>query len=110
MKLLLDENLSYRILSHIEKLYPDSSHVKNHGLLEADDEMVWRFAAQNNFVIVSKDADFHQRSLLRGYPPKFIYLRLGNCPSARIIQVLRQEYELIRTFFTRREEGMLILM
>lgn len=110
MKLLLDENLSHRILSQIADLYPGSSHVKEHNLIEADDEAVWVFARQNDFVVISKDSDFHQRSLLRGHPPKFIYLRVGNCPTRRIVEILRKESAVIQDFAARTQEAMLILM
>ena len=78
MKLLFDENLSDRILPKIIGLYPDSVHVKTFGLTNTDDAEIWEYAKTNDFVIVSKDSDFHQRSLLYGHPPKFIYLRVGN--------------------------------
>ena len=76
MKLLLDENLSDRIINRIIDLYPDSEHVKTLALTNTDDTIIWEFAKANSFVIVSKDSDFHQRSLLYGHPPKFIYLLL----------------------------------
>jgi predicted nuclease of predicted toxin-antitoxin system len=89
MKLLLDENLSDRIIDKIIDLYADSQHVKTLGPINTDDTLIWEFAKFNDFVIVSKDADFHQRSLLYGHPPKFIYLRIGNSPTAKIIEILR---------------------
>ena len=92
MKLLLDENLSDRIVSQIVDLYPGSSHVKQHGLVQTSDTVIWSFAAANDFVIVSKDSDFHQRSLLLGAPPKFVFLKVGNCPTSRITSLLRSEY------------------
>jgi predicted nuclease of predicted toxin-antitoxin system len=110
VKLLLDENLSHRIVQKIADLYPGSSHVKDCNLLNADDESVWKFAIQNGFAIVSKDSDFHQRSLLRGHPPKFIYLRDGNCSTTRITEILRRESQVIEDFASRKQESMLILM
>jgi predicted nuclease of predicted toxin-antitoxin system len=73
VKLLLDENLSDRMVDRILDLYPESEHVKTLGLINTDDGLIWEYAKANNFVIVSKDADFHQRSLLYGHPPE-IYL------------------------------------
>ncbi len=64
MKLLLDENLSDRIIPKITDLYPNSEHVKILGLTNTDDAIIWEYAKLNDFVIVSKDSDFHQRSLL----------------------------------------------
>ncbi len=72
MKLLLDENLSDRIIHRIIDFYPNSNHVKTLGLINTDDAIIWEYAKMNGFVIVSKDYDFYQRSLLYGHPPKFI--------------------------------------
>ncbi|MCC5645790.1 DUF5615 family PIN-like protein [Nostoc sp. CHAB 5824] len=88
MKLLLDENLSDLIISQIVDLYPDSVHVKTLGLINRDDVLIWEYAKVHDFVITSKDSDFHQRSLLYGHPPKFIYLRIGNSPTSKIVQIL----------------------
>ena len=65
MKLLLDQNLSDKIPSKIRDLYPDTTHVKWVQMERADDRQIWAFASENGFVIVSKDNDFYQRSLLR---------------------------------------------
>ena len=54
-------------------------YVRELGLREADDSVIWEYAKVRGFCIVSKDSDFQQRSLLLGAPPKFIWLRLGNC-------------------------------
>jgi predicted nuclease of predicted toxin-antitoxin system len=53
-------------------VYPDSQHVREVGLSEATDEAVWRHAVEQGLTIVTKDADFHQRSFLFGHPPKVV--------------------------------------
>jgi predicted nuclease of predicted toxin-antitoxin system len=109
MKLLLDENLSDRIINKIIDLYPDSQHVKTLGLLNTDDPLIWEFAKFNSFVIVSKDSDFHQRSLLYGHPPKFIYLRIGNSPTSKIVEILRDNFSIIIEFYNSETESILML-
>jgi predicted nuclease of predicted toxin-antitoxin system len=98
VKLLLDENLSDRVVPQILDLYPNSSHVKSHSLLQADDALIWTFAREHGYTIVSKDADFHQRSLVFGHPPKLVFLRVGNCPTSRITQLLRSSFVLLSAF------------
>jgi len=66
MKLLLDENLSRRIVPFLQADYPDSSQVAMEGLERAGDLDVWRYAKDNDFVIVTKDSDFYELSLLYG--------------------------------------------
>ncbi len=68
MKLLFDQNLSYRLVQSLQEEYPDSSHVREVGLQEASDAVVWQYAAQQGFAIVTKDADFHQRSFTLWVP------------------------------------------
>ncbi|MEA5582134.1 DUF5615 family PIN-like protein [Nodularia harveyana UHCC-0300] len=110
MKLLLDENLSDRIVDKIIDLYPDSRHVKTLGLINTDDAIIWEFAKINKFVIISKDSDFHQRSLLYGHPPKFIYLRIGNSPTSKIVQILRDKLDTITQFDSSDTESILVLI
>jgi len=57
--------------------------------MNVDDKVIWEYAKTHNFVLVSKDSDFHQRSLLYRSSPKFIYLRIGNSPTSKIVQIFR---------------------
>ena len=81
MKLLLDENISDRIVPAVSDLFPDSTHVKSMGLTQADDRVIAEWARQGQFTIVSKDTDFYQRAVALGSPPKFIWLRVGKLPN-----------------------------
>ena len=92
MKLLLDQNVSHRLVERLASLYPDSSHVRLVGLKAASDESVWAFAREHDFAIVSKDSDFYQRSLLFGFPPKVIWIRRGNCRTEALEQILRERH------------------
>jgi predicted nuclease of predicted toxin-antitoxin system len=109
VRLLLDENLSDRIISKIINLYPESKHVKQLSLINTDDALIWQYAKVNEYAIVSKDSDFHQRSLLYGHPPKFIYLRIGNSPTSKIVQILRDNFDSIAEFENSEVESILVL-
>lgn len=109
MKLLLDENISDRVISQIVDLFPDSQHIKAIGLKEAEDRVIWDWAKQHGFTIVSKDTDFYQRSIVFGHPPKFIWLRVGNCSTNLIVSLLRSRQEVIRLFIQRETESLLVL-
>ena len=89
MKLLFDENLAPRLVEALADLFPDSEHVHSAGLAHATDEQVWRYARDHGFTIVSKDSDFHERSLLLGFPPKVVWIRRGNCSTDEIQRLLR---------------------
>ncbi len=101
MKLLFDENLSPKLPEMLEKLYPGSTHVKNCGLNKASDSEVWEYAKAQGLTIVSKDSDFQERSMLWGSPPKVIWLRIPNCNSSEIAEVLRNSLGDIQRFVSQ---------
>ena len=109
MKLLFDQNLSYRLVIQLGDIYPDSQHVRNTGLKDADDGAIWEYARRQGYIIVSKDTDFHQRSFLFGHPPKVIWIRLGNCSTSDVETVLRKAVDEIRRFVEDDETSLLIL-
>jgi predicted nuclease of predicted toxin-antitoxin system len=109
MKILFDQNLSPCLPRLLADLYPDSVHVREVGLRDASDDEIWEYAKQQGFVIVSKDSDFQQRSLLYGHPPKFIWLRVGNCPVKPIEELLRNQSVAIHNFEQDAVESHLML-
>jgi predicted nuclease of predicted toxin-antitoxin system len=98
MKLLFDQNLSHRLVETLADVYPDCQHVRNVGLKTSPDTQVWNFARNNGYSIVSKDSDFHQRSLLLGFPPKVIWLKSENCSTRAVEQLLRVHRQDVETF------------
>ena len=91
MKLLLDENLSRKLVVRLAELYPESAHVAEVGLLTSPDREVWEFAKTRNFVIVSTDSDFYELATTIGPPPKVVWLRRWTHPTRDAEQVLRRE-------------------
>jgi predicted nuclease of predicted toxin-antitoxin system len=109
VKLLLDENLSDKIVARISDLFPDCAHVKGVALMQADDASIADWARHHDSSIVSKDTDFYQRSVALGSPPKFIWLRVGNCGTEIIVDLLRSQHALIRDFLANETESVLVL-
>ena len=109
VKLLFDQNVSPGLPRLPADLYPGSTHVREVGLRDASDAEIWRFAGSNGFAIVSNDTDFQQQSLLLGQPPKFIWLRVGNCPAERVHEVLRTYAAAIEAFAKNVGESHLML-
>jgi predicted nuclease of predicted toxin-antitoxin system len=109
MNLLLDQNLSYRLCNVLAVDFGNVAHVRELGLGGVDDEELWRFARDNGFALVSKDSDFFHRSLVRGYPPKVIFLRVGNCSTKSIAELLTHQKEIIKGFIANPVESLLIL-
>ncbi|MEX0775091.1 MAG: DUF5615 family PIN-like protein [Phycisphaeraceae bacterium] len=109
MKLLLDQNLSPKLVDDLADLFPDSSHVQDAGLDRASDDEVWEHARTHVFAIVTKDEDYSQLSALRGSPPKVIWLQLGNCTTAEIEAAFRARKNDIDTFEKDASAGTLVL-
>ena len=109
MKLLLDQNLSFRLTDELEELYPGSIHVKTIGMDNATDTDIWNYAKENGFVIASKDSDFHQRGLLLGSPPKVVWIQKGNCSTEKILGLLKNHVDTIRSFVEMKESSFLVL-
>jgi predicted nuclease of predicted toxin-antitoxin system len=109
VKLLVDQNLSPSLGRLPEDLYPGSIHVRAVEMQRAADVEVWNFAAANGFTILTKDADFRQRSFTFGPPPKVIWLRVGNRSTREIETLLRTHAAAIATFLQDPEQAFLAL-
>ncbi|RST83854.1 hypothetical protein EJC49_22040 [Aquibium carbonis] len=102
MKLLFDQNLSFRLCRALADVFPNSQQTTAMGLAQASDAMLWTVAGRDGFTIVTLDADFAELAAHRGAPPKVIWLRCGNQPTAVIEQLLRSSAPLIADFIDRR--------
>ena len=109
MKLLLDENLSPRIPALLDDLYPGSSQIELLGLRGSPDTAVWEYAKAHDFILVSKDNDFRQRSFQYGAPPKVVWLSVGNAGTKVITRLLREARDEIEGFVASPEAALLIL-
>ncbi len=108
MRLLFDANLSPRLPKLLDDLFPGSEHVFPHEL-EASDKAIWQFAAEKGFVVVTKDDDFVSMALLLGPPPKVIEVRLGNCRTSSVADLLRREADQVLAFGLSANEALLVL-
>ena len=109
MKLLFDENLSPKLPNRLSDLFPNSLHVRNVGMKATIDPTVWDYAKNNDLMIVSKDADMHDLSIIFGNPPKVIWLRLGNCSTLQVENLLRRELCSIELFYEDENLSLLAL-
>jgi predicted nuclease of predicted toxin-antitoxin system len=109
MKLLFDHNLSPSLVNRLRDLYPESNHVYRLGLDQVPDTEVWEHAKREGFLIVTKDADFSDLSLLRGFLPKIIWIRRGNCKTADIEAILQRHYDDIADLNDNEAIGVLTL-
>ena len=98
MKLLFDQNLSPKLILRLADLFPGSDHVQSVGLDRANDDQVWEYARLNAFAVVTKDEDYNTLSVVRGCPPKVIWLQLGNCTTTQVEAAIRVHFADIEAF------------
>lgn len=105
MKLLFDQNLSFKLVDQLRDLFPGSYHLQDLNLDTAFDDEVWNYARKNDFIIITKDSDFNEFSIIRGTPPKIIWLQVGNCSTEQISNLLRKHYQDILAFESNDDEA-----
>jgi predicted nuclease of predicted toxin-antitoxin system len=103
VRLLFDEQLSEELVTALGDLYPDSLHVRLLGKGGAADPIIWQLAREHGCVLVTKDEDFHRLSVLRGAPPKVVWLRIGNCTTADLARLLTDRVDELRRFAAEAE-------
>lgn len=108
-KLLFDQNLASSLVARLLGWYPNSTHVGHVGLASAPDQAIWDFAAANGFIIVTKDDDFRQRSFVFGPPPQVVWIRLGNCNTREIEEMLRRRHDELCTFAADATAALLVM-
>jgi Uncharacterized protein conserved in bacteria len=109
MKLLFDHNLPPSLVARLSDLFPQSEHVFVLGLDRASDLEIREYAKDQSFVIVTKDADFSDLCVLRGFPPNIVWIRRGNCTTRQLEQLLREHHNQIQTLESDPLNGVLTL-
>ncbi len=103
MKLLLDQNISYRIIPKISLNFPEAKQVTQLGIENYSDKEILEFAKENQYTIVTFDVDFYDLSNLKEFPPKIICLRFGNTITDLIANKINSKHLLIKDFINSRE-------
>ena len=109
MKLLVDQNLSRKLSSRLQDLFPGSIHASEAMPRRAADESIWFYARDNGFAVISKDSDYRDLSYELGHPPKLIWVRTGNSSADLVESLLRDNYEEILAFEQNPDLGMIEL-
>jgi len=109
VKFLIDHNLSPKLVHHLKDSYPGSVHTADIGFDRTPDQELWKYAAQHGFHILTKDTDYEQISMLKGAPPKVVWLRIGNAPTRTVLMVLDSYRTEIEQFLYDDERTLLAL-
>jgi predicted nuclease of predicted toxin-antitoxin system len=95
LKLLFDHNISHKLVARVVDIFPESSQTRLLNLSRTNDPQLWLIAKTHGFVFVTKDKDVAELAILRGAPPKVLWLRMGNCKTVVIERVLRKNFDAI---------------
>ena len=98
MKLLFDQNISFRLIKRVSNTFTEAKQLRELGLENKTDRQIWEFAKENGFAIVTFDADFFDLSNLFGSPPKIIWLRTGNLKTNELSELILHRFEIIKEF------------
>ena len=97
-KIIIDENLSRKLIATLSNAFPKTTHVGIENLLEVEDKRIWDFAFEREYCILTKDHDYKFMSIAFGCPPKVIRLNCGNNTTIYIANLLKQKLEVIEEF------------
>ncbi len=109
MKLLVDENLPPRLVRDLADLFPDSTHVSSVGLASTPDAIIWEYARTHGFAFLTKDKDVASLSIAWGAPPQVILLQTGNCTTADLVQIIRNNAIRFSDFESDTRRSLLVL-
>lgn len=105
MKLLLDENISYKLVNRLQEFFRGIKHISDFKLNSIEDKVIFQFAKENDFAIVTFDEDYFTLSILNNFPPKIIWLRTGNLSTIELEEILKTKRPVIEKFLEDIEPG-----
>ena len=89
MKILLDANISWKLISKLKSIFGECAHVDLIGLdVPVEDIDIWNYALDNGYIIITKDNDFVDLLEINGFPPKVVLLKTGNNSSQALMELL----------------------
>lgn len=103
MKLLFDQNISFRLVKRINDIFPKVEQVRSLGLENSTDQEIWNFSKDNEYTIITFDGDFYDFSVVWGHPPKVVWIRTGNKTTNEIESILRKHRKNIEVFVSDKE-------
>lgn len=109
MRLLFDQNISFRVVKQLQVNWPEFTHVSHCKLIDAPDNVIWAHAKQSNYCIVTHDDDFDDLFILYCFPPKVVKLKTGNLSNNQTVMIINKHAETIQQFLNNSDEGFLTI-
>lgn len=109
MRLLFDQNISFRVVKQLKPSFPETIGVREAGLYNADDFQIWEFASTNGYTVVTFDKDLPDIGAVRGFPPKIIWLRTGNVDNQALVNLFLARADDFHQFINSADSGTLLV-
>ncbi|MCI1187202.1 DUF5615 family PIN-like protein [Hymenobacter sp. DH14] len=110
MRLLLDENVSWRLAAQLRPHCEVVLHVRDIQLDNSPDTSIWRYARQHGYDIITKDEDFVRLVVANGFPPRIVALQNAQVPVGQLAAFMVAHLPQLRQFLGAQTEfGLLML-
>lgn len=109
MRLLFDQNISFRVVRQLKATLPDVRSVWECGLFNADDYQIWEYARQHEYTVVTFDRDIPDIGSVKGFPPKIIWLRTGNLRNQAVVLLFESRADEFIDFIDNEQKGCLMI-
>jgi predicted nuclease of predicted toxin-antitoxin system len=107
MKLLFDQNLSFKLVRKLSELFANSRHVSDLRMSSSSDYDIWEYCKNENYSIITNYSDFIDISNLHGFPPKIIWLRFGNLSTEDLSNKIKENFLSIKHFLENKDNAFL---
>lgn len=110
MRLLLDENVSWRLAAYLRPHCAAVLHVREVNLDNSPDTSIWHYARQHGYDVVTKDADFVRLVVANGFPPRVVAIQNAQVPVGDLAGFLLAQLPQLRQFLGEQTEFGLLLL
>jgi predicted nuclease of predicted toxin-antitoxin system len=104
MRLLLDENISWRLATYLRPYCAAVLHVRDIQLDNSPDTSIWRYARQYGYDVITKDEDFLRLVLAEGFPPRVVAVQNAQVPVAKLAEFILSRLPQIEAFLGEQTE------
>ena len=108
MKILLDANLSWRLIKKLSPYFDEVLHSSNLPYNQPIKDLeIWDFTKKEKFNSITQDDDFEKILFLKGAPPKIIFLKTFNSNTQTLADILISNIDNIKTFHNSNSDQLL---
>jgi len=109
-KFVVDTQLPPSLAEFLRRRDLNATHVTDYpsGAFTSDKEII-RIAAEEQRIVISKDRDFLDYFLLKGFPPAVLLFQIGNCKNSELFSLLDNQLNTILLQFTEDPKRLIIL-